>query len=195
MNIAVFVSGRGSNLRAIVNSGILAGKVFVKVVVSDKISCPAFEFASSKKIDTLTVSGKKSPDTVTYDELAAILNENGIHLVVLAGFLKLIPAEFIRKLNCKIINIHPALLPSYGGKGMYGMNVHNAVFSSGDKMSGATVHYVNERYDEGAIIANLPVDISNAKSPDEIASLVLEKEHILLPKVIYDFYLNWIDGN
>ncbi len=195
MNIAVFVSGRGSNLRAIINSRLLEGKVFVRVVVSDKISCPALEYAASLKIDTKTVSGKGLPGTLNYIELADFLNEKGINLVVLAGFLRLIPADFIKKLNCRIINIHPALLPLYGGRGMYGMNVHNAVFSSGDKISGPTVHYVNEHYDEGAIIANLPVDISRAGSPEEVASLVLEKEHILLPNVIYDFYLNWINGN
>jgi folate-dependent phosphoribosylglycinamide formyltransferase PurN len=103
---------------------------------------------------------------------------------VLAGFLKLIPSYFVSEFRNKIINIHPALLPSFGGKGMYGMNVHKAVFQSSSKVSGPTVHFVDEYYDAGGIIAQQCVDISSGNSPEEIAEKVLTEEHTILPYVI-----------
>jgi folate-dependent phosphoribosylglycinamide formyltransferase PurN len=111
-------------------------------------------------------------------------DELKIDLVVLAGFSKKIPDDFVDKFSDRIINIHPALLPSFGGKGMYGMNVHKAVFDRSCQVSGATVHFVNKIYDDGKIIAQRCVDISEVKSPDEIAEKVLMTEHKLLPFVI-----------
>jgi len=105
-------------------------------------------------------------------------------LIVLAGFLKLIPGNFVRAFRNRIINIHPALLPSFGGPGMYGSNVHRAVFDSSSQVSGATVHFVDETYDTGRIIAQRCVDISGVKSQEEIAERVLNIEHQLLPYVI-----------
>ena len=99
----------------------------------------------------------------------------------------MIPSNLLKKFEGKIINIHPALLPSFGGKGMYGLNVHKAVFESSAKVSGVTIHFVDETYDTGKIIAQKCVDISTAKSPEEIASMVLEIEHQLLPFVIKKF--------
>lgn len=188
MNIAVFVSGRGSNLRAIIESKILAGLVEVVLVVSDKSDCGAFKIAEQFNTGTAVV-GKKG---ISFSELTKILDEKKTGLIVLAGFLKLIPAEFVNHFENRIINIHPALLPSYGGKGMYGHHVHEAVFKSGDKISGPTVHFVNSEYDRGAIISQKFVDISKAKSAEEIASLVLQAEHILLPEVVGLFAQNRI---
>jgi folate-dependent phosphoribosylglycinamide formyltransferase PurN len=108
-------------------------------------------------------------------------------LIVLAGFLKLIPPDFIERFKNRVINIHPALLPSFGGKGMYGMNVHKAVFESSAKISGATVHIIDNTYDTGKIIAQKSVDISDVNSPEEIAERVLNIEHYLLPFVIGKF--------
>src|SRR5690606_27802588 len=108
-------------------------------------------------------------------------------LIVLAGFLKLIPGEFLFEYRNRIINIHPALLPSFGGKGMYGMKVHDAVFKSSAKVSGATVHFVDENFDTGLIIDQRCVDISDVKSADEIAERVLKIEHLLLPHVLRKF--------
>ncbi|MEE9432127.1 MAG: formyltransferase family protein, partial [Melioribacteraceae bacterium] len=107
-----------------------------------------------------------------------------VDLIVLAGFLKKIPNEFVSVFVNKIINIHPALLPKYGGKGMYGANVHKAVFEAQEKISGATVHFVNKIYDDGKIIEQRSVDITDVKSPTEIAERVLKIEHELLPDVI-----------
>lgn len=178
--LAVFVSGRGSNLRAIVESEKLKDLAETVYVISDKPDCKAFEFARSEGIHTVVV-GKHG---LSFDDVATLIEEAGVHLIVLAGFLKLIPKTFVERFEGKIINIHPALLPKYGGKGMYGHFVHEAVFAAGDKVSGPTVHYVNSEYDKGEIIAQSPVDISAATSPDEIAAIVLREEHRLLPEVI-----------
>ena len=185
MNIAVFVSGRGSNLKAILNSELLRGKVKVKAVISDKLKCDAFEIAKENLVKCYSLG--KSEGCINYTELEGILVSLNIDLIVLAGFLKLIPVSFVSKYKNKIINIHPALLPSFGGKGMYGMNVHKSVFESSAKVSGATVHFVNEIYDEGKIIAQRCVDISDVTSPEQTAERVLQVEHELLPYVISKF--------
>ena len=182
MNVAVFVSGRGSNLQAILKSDHTKDIVRVKAVISDKIDCAAFQIARKYSIPTFTIGNK--PGKISYNELITSLNKLEIELIVLAGFLKLIPTEFLAAYQNKIINIHPALLPSYGGSGMYGMNVHRAVFNSGDKYSGATVHIVNEEYDSGRIIAQEKIDISKVNSPEELADEVLKVEHKLLPFVL-----------
>ncbi len=185
MNIVVFVSGRGSNLEAILTSELLKGKINVKAVVSDKLQCTAFEIAKRNSISTYTVGDKEG--CISYSNLADILISLKVDLIVLAGFLKLIPGSFVSGYKNKIINIHPALLPSFGGKGLYGMNVHKAVFESSAKVSGPTIHFVDETYDTGRIIAQKCVDISNVTSPEEIAGRVLEAEHKLLPFVISKF--------
>jgi len=187
--VAVLVSGRGSNLRAILNSSKLQDLIKVKAVVSDKSFCPAFDIAKEFSIPTYSVGKFTRPlggkeGTLSFDALQNLLLTSEINLLVLAGFLKLLPPDFVRAFKNRIINIHPALLPSFGGSGMYGINVHNAVFKSSAKVSGATVHFVDETYDTGKIIAQRCVDISDAQSPEEIAERVLVIEHQLLPDVI-----------
>ena len=185
LRVAVFVSGRGSNLLAILkdfqnnNSNVL-----VSAVVSNKKDCGAFDIAKDYNIPTYLVSDQPNEGFVTYSELSEAFSKNDINLIVLAGFLKKIPDHFLEIYENKIINIHPALLPSFGGKGMYGMNVHTAVFNSSAQVSGPTVHYVNNKYDEGLIIAQRCVDISSCNSPEEIAAAVLTEEHKILPYVI-----------
>ncbi len=186
--VAVFVSGRGSNLKAILDSFPKVEKtVQVMCVISDKTECLAYEIASSHNIPTYSVSQNVDPDFISYSELLSILNELEINLIVLAGFLKKIPDILTENFVRKIINIHPALLPSFGGKGMYGLNVHTAVFEKSAQISGATVHFVDKIYDNGKIIAQESVDISDVNSPKEIAERVLKIEHQLLPKVIMKF--------
>ncbi len=184
MNIAVFVSGRGSNLRAIINSSELKNLVDVKIVCSNKSNCGAFDIANQYKIPAYTISSEKKDGFLDYEGLLPILKNEQIELIVLAGYLKLIPTFFVREFPYKIINIHPALLPAFGGHGMYGIRVHQAVYNSSVKVSGVTVHFVNEEYDRGLIIAQKCVDILFLKSPEEIAAKVLEAEHELLPWVI-----------
>jgi phosphoribosylglycinamide formyltransferase-1 len=180
--VAVFVSGRGSNLRAILDSPALKNLIQVKAVVGDKLYCPAFDIAKNFSIPVYS-AGKKE-GFISFDDLEIILKDFKVDLIVLAGFLKLIPGNFVRAFCNRIINIHPALLPSFGGPGMYGSNVHRAVFESSAQVSGASVHFVDETYDTGRIIAQQCVDISGVKSPEEIAERVLNIEHQLLPYVI-----------
>lgn len=188
LKLAVFVSGRGSNLNAILES-ISSKKISAQVeaVISNKIECPAFDIALKNNIPTYSVSQTAKDGYISYDDLASKLDELGVKLIVLAGFLKKIPDEFVDRYKNKIINIHPALLPSFGGKGMYGHHVHEAVFNRSCQVSGATVHFVDNVYDNGKIIAQRCVDISGVKSPVEIADRVLKIEHELLPYVIGKF--------
>lgn len=193
IKLAVFVSGRGSNLKSIQNE-IEANRLDAQIlaVVSNKFDCPALDYSKQKSIATFVVSSKPDDESLDYAQLKKKFDELGIDLIVLAGFLKKIPDDFVDAYENKIINIHPALLPSFGGKGMYGMNVHNAVYESSAKVSGATVHFVNKIYDEGLIIAQDTVDISDVKSPEEITERVLKVEHTLLPCVIRLFAENEI---
>lgn len=182
MKLAVFVSGRGSNLQSILQSREIADLIEIKAVISDKIECGAFEIARKNSVPTYSLGEKDG--LISYKDLSDFLSQLNIDLIVLAGFLKLIPGEVINKFKGRIINIHPALLPSFGGKGMYGMNVHKAVYNSSAKVSGASVHFVDESYDTGTIIAQKCVSIADVKSPGEIAERVLEIEHRILPSVI-----------
>lgn len=190
MNLAVFVSGRGSNLKAIIDNQELNSLINIKAVCSNDPNCNALKIAESLAIDTYIVH--KIQDETVVSTLINFLELREIELIVLAGYLKLIPELLVNRFEEKIINIHPALLPAFGGKGMYGMNVHKAVFESSAKVSGATVHFVNQEYDKGKIIAQRCVDISDVKSPEEIAKRVLQIEHKLLPFVIKKFAQNKI---
>lgn len=186
--IVVFVSGKGSNLKSVYNS-IVNGKIKAHIfaVVSNKKDCGAIDFAKRKNINTYFVSSLNKVGSVSYSELVNIFESNRVNLIVLAGFLKKIPDYFVQRFEFKIINIHPALLPFFGGKGMYGKNVHRAVFNSGTKVSGATVHFVDTIFDHGLIIAQQCTDISNAKTPEAIAEKVLKIEHKILPVVVKKF--------
>ncbi|MBN1638806.1 MAG: phosphoribosylglycinamide formyltransferase [Ignavibacteriales bacterium] len=186
--ISVFVSGRGSNLNAILKEEKKDPKIFKIVsVVTDRTDCKAIDTAKLNNLEIYFVSSKDKENFITYYELSKIFLEQNIDLIVLAGFLKKIPDEFVESFDKKIINIHPALLPLFGGKGMYGMNVHSAVFDSGMKVSGATIHFVDKVYDNGKIIFQKATDISNTKNSEEIADAVLKVEHEILPFVVRKF--------
>lgn len=185
LRLAVFVSGRGSNLKAILEHSELKNLIKVVVVFSDKVECGAFEIARKYGIETKVIG--KGDYKISNENLLKVLRNYNLDLIVLAGYLKLVPFDVVKEFENRIINIHPALLPSFGGKGMYGMNVHTAVFNSSAKVSGATVHFVNTEYDKGKIISQRCVDISDVKSPEEIAERVLKIEHQILPEVIKAF--------
>ena len=182
-NLAVFVSGRGSNLESILNY-FAGSNICVKTVVSNRVDCPAIELAKQNNISYHFVGNLNKGEIISFSNLNEKLQNLKIDLIVLAGFLKKIPDEFVDQFENKIINIHPALLPAFGGKGMYGSNVHKTVFDSSAQISGATVHFVNKIYDNGKIIAQKAVSISDVKEPDEIAKRVLKIEHEILPFVI-----------
>ncbi len=189
-NIAVLSSGmsRGTNLRAMAEY-FREHELPVKIifVIRTKEEAPIKDVCAELNIACHYLPYKdkqKFEDKVLY-----LINYHDIHLVALAGFLKMLSPEFIADACVPILNIHPALLPKHGGKAMYGMAVHKAVFEAREKVSGATVHLVDEVYDNGQIIAQQQIDISDCKSPDEIAHTVLKVEHQLYGKAIWD-YLN-----
>lgn len=183
--ICVFASGRGSNLQAIID-GVEESRLNCEIVfvLSNNSSSGALEIARSKNIPAFHLSEKVFHKNNFEESLIDLLDKYKPDLIVLAGYMKLVPVSVIKKFQNRIINIHPALLPKYGGKGMYGMNVHNAVYQAGEKVSGVTIHLVNENYDEGRIIYQEQVDISDCKSPEEIAEKVLKLEHKVYPEVI-----------
>ena len=191
LKIAAFVSGRGSNLKSVYEK-VSKEKITICAVVSDRKECLAVNFAFQNNIPVFLVNSKEKEGFISFSELIQKLKECSTDMVLLAGFLKKIPDEFVDAFENKIINIHPALLPSFGGKGMYGSNVHKAVFDSSAKVSGATIHFVDKIYDHGKIIAQRAVDIANVKDADEIASRVLQAEHEILPFVVDKFADNKI---
>ncbi|MCC6550013.1 MAG: phosphoribosylglycinamide formyltransferase [Ignavibacteriaceae bacterium] len=194
MKIAVFASGKGSGLVSLYEKSFIYGSYSVECVVSDKEVCGALEFAARKNIPVINSFLRYRTDSVFQDQVISLFTEYEINLIVLAGYLKLFPDFLLKRFSQKVINIHPALLPLFGGKGFYGEYVHSAVFKTGMKVSGATVHFVNEKYDEGNIIAQETCDVSDAISPDEIAAKVLKTEHTLLPKVVHAFATNKISS-
>jgi phosphoribosylglycinamide formyltransferase-1 len=183
LRIAVFASGGGTNLQSLIDAtknGELKGRV--AVVISNNSGSYALVRAANENIPTHHLSGKTHPDR---DEFAArvldVLRQNRVNLVVLAGYMKLLPSEVVKEFRYRIINIHPALLPKFGGKGMYGLNVHRAVLEANERISGATVHFVDEIYDHGAILIQRTVPVLPDDDPERLASRVLEVEHRILP--------------
>ncbi len=185
-NIALFASGKGSNFKSVFEK-VSAEKIRICALVSDKENCGAAQFAIQNGIPVFLVSSKNQTGFFNYDDLILQFKKIQVDLIVLAGFLKMIPDNFVDEFQNRIINIHPALLPSFGGKGMYGMNVHKAVFESSSQVSGATVHFVDKIFDHGKIIAQRTVDISDVNNAEEIASRVLKIEHELLPFIVEKF--------
>jgi phosphoribosylglycinamide formyltransferase-1 len=186
MNIAVFSSGRGSNLMAILKA-IEEGKLKARVVVviSNNSSAGALEIARSKGIDALHISRRQfSSDREYADKILSELRKRNVELVVLAGYMKKIPAEVVSEYRNRILNIHPALLPSFGGQGMYGINVHKAVIESGVKITGVTVHIVDEEYDHGPIVLQRAVEVKDDDTPETLAERVLKVEHEVYPEAI-----------
>ncbi|PIS47038.1 MAG: bifunctional phosphoribosylaminoimidazolecarboxamide formyltransferase/inosine monophosphate cyclohydrolase [Elusimicrobia bacterium CG08_land_8_20_14_0_20_51_18] len=194
MNICVFASGRGSNFGAIlerIKSGRIKGAV--KLLISNKAGCGAKELAAGSGVPFLTLkSGDFSGETDYAARLEKLCRENRIDLVCLAGYMAKLPAAFVEKFRGKIINVHPALLPSFGGKGFYGENVHKAVLKSGAKVSGVTVHFVDPEYDSGPIIAQETVKVYAGDTPETLAARILKTEHELYPEIVGLFSENRI---
>ena len=178
--IAVFASGGGSNAEVILRHFKAVPDMEIGLIVSNKASAYVLERAKNHGV----ASYVHSPEDLENGKLLQLLKENGITFIVLAGYLKKISPELIQAYPNAIVNIHPALLPAYGGKGMYGMRVHEAVFAAGEKESGITIHYVNEHYDEGAVIAQYRCSLDDCLSPQAIQEKVLELEHAHFGRVI-----------
>ena len=180
--IAVFASGNGSNLQAILDhfDGPAFGVAEVALVVSDKPTAGALDRARARDIPAHVVHHADAP------AIERLLDALRIELVVLAGYLKFVPAEVVRAWHGRILNVHPALLPAFGGPGMYGLRVHAAVLAAGARTSGPTVYFVDEQYDHGPVIAQEQVPVLPGDTPQALAARVLEAEHRLYPRVIAD---------
>ncbi|MDO5040559.1 MAG: phosphoribosylglycinamide formyltransferase [Peptoniphilus sp.] len=182
MNIAVLISGTGTNLKALLKAkknGEFDSSI--SLIVANR-NAEGLKYGDEENIDTFVIKNS--------EELLEKLEEYKIDFIVLAGYLKPIPDFIVKKYKNRIINIHPALLPKYGGKGYYGMRVHEEVFKNKDGISGATVHYVTEEIDKGDIILQREVDISDVKSAQEIKDRVLEIEHKILKDAIKKIEVN-----
>lgn len=180
-NIAIFASGEGTNAQRIIDYFKSSGQIQVAMVVSNRSTANVLKRAESANIPTLLID---KTDFYENDGVINKLKDAKIDLIVLAGFLWMIPDSLIKAFPNKIINIHPALLPKFGGKGMYGMNVHKAVIQAKEKQSGISVHYVNEHYDEGEIISQHRCAISENDTPEILAEKIRKLEHEFFPKVI-----------
>ena len=185
-NIAVFVSGGGTNLQALINaqqSGIITSGE-IKLVVSSQAGAYALTRAANAGIEGITVSRKDYASQTEYeDALKAALDERGIDMIVLAGFLSILGEHFTSQYPKRIINVHPALIPSFCGKGYYGLKVHEEALKYGVKVSGATVHYVNEIPDGGQIIFQKAVNVEEGDTPEVLQKRIMEQaEWILLPR-------------
>ncbi len=181
VRLAILVSGhgRGSNMQALIDgcrTGVIPAEV--GLVIGVREDTPALERARSQDVPVCVVSPKGLCEAEYGDALLATLRQARIDIVCLAGYMRLLPNAVIDAYRGKVLNIHPALLPLFGGKGMYGEHVHRAVLASGMKVSGCTVHLVDEEYDHGAILVQRCVPVQPDDTPESLAARVLEQEHI-----------------
>jgi phosphoribosylglycinamide formyltransferase-1 len=193
VNLAVFISGGGTNLQSLIDA-IKAGRLSAKIalVVSSRKDAYGLERVRGEHIEAFVYRPKDYPDEEAAEKtLLAMLEKYQIDYIALAGYLKLMPSLLIGKFRGRITNIHPALLPKFGGKGMYGHHVHEAVIAAGEKESGATVHIVDEIYDHGRILLQKKVDVYPSDTPESLAERVLSVEHQIYPEALQ----NLIKGN
>ena len=180
MNIAIFASGAGSNAQKIINHFKQSTKVKVALIVCNNPKAGVVQIAALENIPVLLIEKEKFKETGYADEI----KKHSTDFIILAGFLWKIPSVLINAFPNKIINIHPALLPAYGGKGMYGDAVHAAVIASNEKVSGITIHYVDEQYDHGKTIFQAMCDIDAMETPESLAQKIHQLEHEHYPKII-----------
>lgn len=179
--IAIFASGSGTNAKKIMEKFQDHPTISVRLVLSNNPDAYVLSRARQFNIPTLTFS---RPELYQSNHIMDILSVQGIDYIVLAGFLWLIPAYILKAYPNRIVNIHPALLPNYGGKGMYGRRVHEAVIAGGEKESGISIHYVNEKYDDGQIIFQAKCPVEPGDTPETLAARIHELEHKYYPEVI-----------
>lgn len=186
VKIAVFISGGGSNLQALMDAskaGIMSADV--ALVVSSRRQAYGLLRAANEGIPTLVFKAKKYPSPqAAGEDIVSKLHEREIDYIALAGYLSLLPPELIQAYRNRIVNVHPALLPKYGGQGMYGHRVHEAVLAAKEKESGPTVHIVDEIYDNGRILGQRKIAILPDDTPDSLAARVLAQEHKLYPRIL-----------
>lgn len=185
-HIVVFASGSGTNFQALIDA-VESGRIAARIggLVSNKTDNKALDRARKHGIDTVTLAPSSFSDYSEYeDALLQQLKNWKTDLIVLAGYMIKIPAAIIEEYRGRIVNIHPSLLPKYGGKGFYGIKVHRAVIENKEKQSGCTVHLVTEEYDKGPVLGQEKIPVLEGDNPESLAKRVLKKEHELLPKVV-----------
>ena len=186
LNIAIFASGGGSNAQSIADA-IAAGRLNARIglCVTNRSSAGVVARMEKLAIPTVVLDPKSFDDEDDYTSvLTKALDDHDINFVVLAGYLRKIPSSVVRRFKNRMLNIHPALLPAFGGKGYYGRRVHEAVIEQGMKVSGATVHLVDEEYDTGAIVLQESVPVLPDDTPESLAARVLKVEHKIYPEAI-----------
>ena len=184
VRIAIFASGGGSNAEKIIQYFTNHAFIEVQLVVSNKYDAGVLKIASLNNINSLIITKASFSKS---NEVIDILKATKVEFVILAGFLWLVPSHFVEAFPNKILNIHPSLLPKYGGKGMYGHFVHEAVKLNNETESGMTINLVNEKFDDGNIIFQAKCQLNESMNPSEIANEVLKLEHQFYPLVIEDF--------
>lgn len=177
-NIVILASGNGTNARNIINR--LSGKCRIAAIISSRTDAGVVQIASESGIPCIVISRSSLANGSAMDLLIGLKPD----LVVLAGFLLMLPKEITDMF--RVVNVHPSLLPKFGGKGMHGMNVHYAVIESGETESGITIHWANERYDEGEIIAQFRCEVSESDTPEMLSAKIKELELKNFPKVVFD---------
>ena len=187
LNIAVFGSGTGSNFRSIlaaIDHGTLTGAT-IRLVVSNKAEAGILAIARAHALPSLHLSQNQFPDEESFAAaMLSALRGRGVDFIALAGYLKRVPSSVVAAFRNRIVNIHPALLPRFGGPGMYGHHVHAAVLAAGEKVSGASVHYVDEEYDRGPVILQKTVPVLPGDTPESLAARILAVEHELYPEAL-----------
>jgi len=181
VSVAVLASGGGSNFQALLDHQSDERPGRIDLLITDRPGVGALDRAERAGVATRIIPVKgRLVDGVGLETLE-VLEENQIQVILLAGYLRLIPPVVVQAFPKRILNIHPALLPAFGGKGMWGHHVHEAVLDSGASFSGPTIHFVDEEYDTGAILAQWPVPVLAGDTPDTLAARVLKAEHVLYP--------------
>ncbi len=185
--IAIFASGSGTNAQAIAEYFKNSEHIKISCILSNHQDAYVLERSKMLEIPSYTFNRDEYYNST---KVLQILEKNSVDFIILAGFMWLIPEYLLRAFPNRIVNIHPALLPKYGGKGMYGMHVHQAVISNGEKESGITIHYVNERYDEGNIIFQARCSVRPDDTPETLAQRIHHLEHENYPRVIEELVTN-----
>lgn len=183
--IAVFASGSGSDFQSVIDANEREQFCEISLLVASKEGIYAIERAKQHGIDHIVRSKKDFPSSeAMFEDIIAELKKRGVDYIVLAGYLSMITPNFVRAFPDRIINIHPSLIPSFCGKGNYGLNVHRAALEYGVKISGLTVHFVDEQYDSGAIILQRAVEVKDDDTPETLQARILEEEHRALPEAV-----------
>lgn len=188
IRLGFLVSGRGSNMLAIMNA-CAAGRLAAEpvVMISNNADAAALDIAKNRGIPAYHLSQTTHPDPGQLDKaITGVMKKYLVDLVVLAGYMKLVGSKLLEEYRNRVINIHPSLLPLHGGKGMYGINVHKAVIAAGEKQTGVTVHLINSKYDDGLILAQRKIDVATTDTAESLATRVLGVEHELYVEVLQD---------